>query len=183
MHILAAQIRGVTGPGDAEGLSGHAGRRQGAARHRRRAIVGFAAGHDDIGLVDGSGHRVRLHHVVIAGVSASECIARHADRLVAAGIGVGKTAGAGARHRHTVAAQCGHAGRAAQGRARGGVIRFIGGRDTRHHQAGLADAGRQAGGLRHHVIARVCARQRVAAHRHGLVGAGVLVRKAARATA
>ena len=155
MHILAAQVRGVAGARNAELLPGHAGRRQGAARHRRGAVVGFAAGHDDIGLADGGAHAGRLHQVVVAGINASERIAGHADRLVAAGIGVGKAAGAGANHRDAVAAQRGHGGRAAQGRAGGGVISFIGGRNARHDQAGFADAGRQAGRLGDHVIAGI----------------------------
>ena len=183
LHVLAAQVRGVAGARDAELLPGHAGRRQRAARHRRGAVVGFAAGHDDISLVDGGAHRVWLHHVVIASVNASERIASHADRLVAAGIGVGKAAGAGANHRDAVAAQCAHGGRAAQGRAGGGIIGFIDGGEARYGQAGLVDGRRQAARLLDHVVAGVQPGQGVAAHGHRLVHAGVLVRKAARAAA
>ena len=144
MHIFAAQVRGVAGPGDAEGLAGHAGRRQCTARHRRRAIVGLGARQGQISLVDVGGQAGRLGDHVVAGIDTGQRIAGDGNCLANVGIGIGE-GGRAAAERDAVAVDDtgGDTGAAGQRGRSGAIIGFAVGR-----QAGEVDGfGRDRGGL------------------------------------
>ncbi|OFA08523.1 hypothetical protein DUPY_06520 [Duganella phyllosphaerae] len=132
LHILAGEIGGIPGAGNAEALARHAGCRQGAARHRCGAVIGPCSRQGQIGLVDGGGQAGRLVDHVVAGIGAAQRKTADGNGLASAGIGIGKGGGAGTE-RNAVAADDtgGDTGAAGQGGRRGAIIGFAVGSHTR----------------------------------------------------